>query len=82
MQSSLERQIVMTLLTHYYVPGLYVEERAIDVPLDWNGNTPGDCVKGETIRLFCRVVTSPEHAHDDLPLLVSVSYTHLTLPTN
>ncbi|PNP89711.1 alpha/beta fold hydrolase [Gardnerella sp. DNF00502] len=60
----------MTLLTHYYVPGLYVEERAIDVPLDWEGNTPGDQVKGETIRLFCRVITSPQHAHDDLPLLV------------
>ena len=60
----------MALLTSYYVPGLHVEERAIDVPLDWEGNTPGGAIKGETIRLFCRVVCAPEHVHDDLPLLV------------
>lgn len=60
----------MALLAKYYVPGLYVEERAIDVPLDWEQNTPGDSIKGETIRLFCRVICAPEHVHDDLPLLV------------
>ena len=60
----------MALLAKYYVPGLYVEERAIDVPLDWEQNTPGDSIKGEKIRLFCRVISAPEHAHDDLPLLV------------
>ena len=27
-------------------------------------------VDGETIKLFYRVVTTPEHVHDDLPLLI------------
>lgn len=60
----------MTLLHTYYVPGLAVEEHAIDVPLDWNGHEPGAGFDGETIRLFYRVVTSPENVHADLPLLV------------
>ncbi|NMM99483.1 proline iminopeptidase [Bifidobacterium sp. DSM 109958] len=60
----------MTLLAQYYVPGLRVEDRAIDVPLDWTGKQPGDAFDGETIRLFYRVVTAPEHVNDDLPLLV------------
>ena len=60
----------MTLLAQYYVPGLHVEDRAIDVPLDWAGLQPGDAFDGESIRLFYRVVTAPEHVNDDLPLLV------------
>ncbi|KAB8292821.1 alpha/beta fold hydrolase [Bifidobacterium avesanii] len=60
----------MTLLAQYYVPGLHVEDHAIDVPLDWSGKQPGEGFDGESIRLFYRVVTAPEHVHDDLPLLV------------
>ena len=60
----------MTLLTQYYVPGLHIEDRSIRVPLDWTGHTPGAGFDGESISLFYRVVTAPEHVHDDLPLLV------------
>lgn len=30
----------MALLTSYYLPGLAVEDHAIDVPLDWRGTSP------------------------------------------
>ncbi|RSX54105.1 proline iminopeptidase [Bifidobacterium goeldii] len=60
----------MTLLAEYYVPGLHVEDRSIKVPLDWTGHEPGRGFDGESISLFYRVVTAPEHVHDDLPLLV------------
>ncbi|KAB8289041.1 proline iminopeptidase [Bifidobacterium ramosum] len=60
----------MTLLAEYYVPGLHVEDRSIKVPLDWTGHEPGQGFDGESIDLFYRVVTAPEHVHDDLPLLV------------
>ncbi|NEG54706.1 alpha/beta fold hydrolase [Bifidobacterium platyrrhinorum] len=60
----------MTLLNEYYVPGLHIEDRSIDVPLDWAGHEPGKGFDGKAIKLFYRVVTTPEHVHDDLPLLV------------
>ena len=60
----------MTLLSKYYVPGLAIEDHSIDVPLDWSGHEPGQAFDGETIKLFYRVVTTPEHVHDDLPLLI------------
>ena len=60
----------MTLLSKYYVPGLAIEDHSIDVPLDWSGHEPGQAFDGETIKLFYRVVTAPEHVHDDLPLLI------------
>ncbi|TPF95955.1 alpha/beta fold hydrolase [Bifidobacterium sp. UTBIF-78] len=60
----------MTLLSKYYVPGLAIEDHSIDVPLDWSGHEPGQGFDGETLKLFYRVVTAPEHVHDDLPLLV------------
>ncbi|KFI92062.1 proline iminopeptidase [Bifidobacterium scardovii] len=60
----------VTLLAEYYVPGLHVEDRSIKVPLDWAGHEPGQGFDGESIDLFYRVVTAPEHVHDDLPLLV------------
>ncbi|MBT1176240.1 alpha/beta fold hydrolase [Bifidobacterium callimiconis] len=68
----------MTLLAKYHVPGLVVEDHAIEVPLDWHGRDPLDVVKsgfdesGEdgSIGLFYRVLCAPEHVHDDLPLLV------------
>ncbi|KAB7790096.1 alpha/beta fold hydrolase [Bifidobacterium leontopitheci] len=60
----------MTLLAQYYVPGLHVEDRSVAVPLDWSGHEPGRGFDGDSLRLFYRVVTSPEHVHDELPLLV------------
>lgn len=60
----------MTLLSKYYVPGLAIEDHSIDVPLAWSGHEPGQAFDGETIKLFYRVVTTPEHVHDDLPLLI------------
>lgn len=60
----------MTLLAEYYVPGLHIEDRSATVPLDWAGHEPGRGFDGESISLFYRVVTAPEHVHDDLPLLV------------
>lgn len=30
----------MALLSSYYLPGLYVEDHAVDVPLDWRGTSP------------------------------------------
>ena len=60
----------MTLLAQYYIPGLHVEDRAITVPLDWRGSEPGGTVSGQQLSLFYRVLTAPEHVHDDLPLLV------------
>ncbi|MDF7641405.1 alpha/beta fold hydrolase [Bifidobacterium sp. ESL0784] len=60
----------MTLLAKYYVPGLAVEDHSIKVPLDWRGSEPGEGFTGESLSLFYRVVTAPEHVHDDLPLLI------------
>ncbi|WP_291526369.1 alpha/beta fold hydrolase [Bifidobacterium sp. UBA744] len=60
----------MTLLARYYVPGLSVEDRSIDVPLDWSGKQPGEGFAGESIKLFYRVLSAPEHVNDDMPLLV------------
>ena len=76
----------MALITSYYVPGLYVEDHSIDVPLDWRGLEPALLAVGSTLRrgtvpapisgttesikLFYRVICAPEHINDDLPLLV------------
>lgn len=76
----------MTKLASYHVPGLYVEDHAIDVPLDWRGLEPALLAMGmtmragafpapipgapESIKLFYRVVCDPQRAHDELPLLV------------
>lgn len=76
----------MTKLASYHVPGLYVEDHAIDVPLDWRGLEPALLAMGmtmragsfpapipgapESIKLFYRVVCDPLRIHDELPLLV------------
>ena len=73
-------------LASYYVPGLYIEDHSIDVPLDWRGLEPALLALGstmrrgalpspipgapESIKLFYRIACSPEHLDDDLPLLV------------
>ena len=76
----------MALLSSYYVPGLYVEDHSIDVPLDWRGLEPALLAVGstmrrgaasgpipgapESIKLFYRTVCAPDRINDDLPLLV------------
>ena len=76
----------MALISSYYVPGLYVEDRSIDVPLDWRGLEPALLAVGstmrrgaaegpipgapESIKLFYRTVCAPDRINDDLPLLV------------
>lgn len=59
----------------YYLPGLYVREGSIPVPLDWGDAEPGSWTPGghpddPTISCFYRTICAPEHIHDDLPLLV------------
>ena len=81
-----ERKTHMALITSYHVPGLYVEDHSIDVPLDWRGLEPMLLAVGstmrrgampapiagapESIKLFYRVVCAPDRINDDLPLLL------------
>ena len=37
-------------LASYYVPGLYIEDHSIDVPLDWRGLEPALLALGSTMR--------------------------------
>ncbi len=83
----------MALLASYHLPGLAVEDHAIDVPLDWRGISPArlagvagapasalaeasaaercdPAFEGRSLRLFYRVVCSPENVGNDLPYLV------------
>lgn len=60
----------MGLLSDYYIPGIHIEEYAIDVPLDWSGHTPGQGFDGPAIKQFYRVLSAPDKIHADLPLLV------------
>ncbi|BDR54431.1 proline iminopeptidase [Bombiscardovia apis] len=61
----------MTRLNSYFMPGLYVEDHSISVPLDWSDAQPGGYMgQSETISLFYRVMCAPERVHDDLPLLL------------
>lgn len=81
-----ERKYRMALITSYHVPGLYVEDHSIDVPLDWRGLEPMLLAVGstmrrgampapiagapESIKLFYRVVCAPDRINDNLPLLL------------
>jgi pimeloyl-ACP methyl ester carboxylesterase len=47
----------------YFVPGFYIEDKAIDVPLCWSD-------PGETIEVFWREVCLPQKRGEELPLLV------------
>jgi proline iminopeptidase len=60
----------MTKLASYYIPGIHVEDYSCTVPLDWNGNQPGQGFQGDAINLFYRVLCSPERVNQDLPLLL------------
>jgi pimeloyl-ACP methyl ester carboxylesterase len=54
----------MTDLASYFVPGFFVSDHVIDVPLDWEDESWG------TLDLFYREVTAPDKKDADLPLLV------------
>lgn len=76
----------MAKLASYYVPGIYVEDHSIDVPLDWRGLEPALLAVGSTMRrgaipgaiagapeslkLFYRTVCAADKVGQDLPLLV------------
>ena len=65
----------MSQLTSYYLPGLYVEDHSIEVPLDWRGTEPARAAvdglpAGERISLFYRVVCAAENVGKPMPLLV------------
>src|SRR5699024_6194597 len=47
----------------YSMPGMWVTERTVQVPLDWAAPD------GERIDLFIRELVDPDRRHDDLPLL-------------
>lgn len=50
-------------MTEYPIPGAWVREFTVPVPLDWSDETAG------TIEVFVRELSDPERRHDDLPLL-------------
>ena len=59
----------------YYLPGLYVEDHSVEVPLDWRGTEPERAAAdglpaGERIHVFYRTVCAPQNVGRDLPLLV------------
>ncbi|MDR0989833.1 MAG: alpha/beta hydrolase [Propionibacteriaceae bacterium] len=54
----------MTQLASYLVPGLWVTDHTIKVPLEWGDESWG------TINFFYREVTDPNRRGDDLPLLL------------
>lgn len=56
----------MALLARYHLPGFVVEDRSVEVPLDWSGRR----FPGRSTSLFYRVLCSPENAGRDLPYLV------------
>lgn len=67
----------MAFLLSSHVPGLFVEDHVLPVPIDWRGVDPHDqkqvdsALEKGRIDFFYRVVTSPANQHrDDLPLLV------------
>jgi pimeloyl-ACP methyl ester carboxylesterase len=50
-------------MIEYPIPGAWVRELTVEVPLDWND--PGRA----TIRVFVRELSDPERRNDELPLL-------------
>lgn len=49
--------------TSYSMPGLWISEHLLPVPLDW------DAPQGETIEIFVRELVDPDRRGEDLPLL-------------
>lgn len=67
----------MTFLLSSHVPGLYVEDHTLAVPVDWRGVDPHDqkqvdkAIDRGSLTFFYRVVTSPANQNNmHLPLLV------------
>jgi pimeloyl-ACP methyl ester carboxylesterase len=50
-------------MTSYTIPGMYVREHTVDVPLNWE--TPG-----ESISLFARELVDPTRKDEELPVLL------------
>lgn len=50
-------------MIEYALPGIWVRERTLDVPLDYADSSSG------SIRVFVRELSDPDRRHDDLPLL-------------
>ncbi|GAA3634118.1 alpha/beta fold hydrolase [Kineosporia mesophila] len=50
-------------MVEYPLPGVWVREFFVDVPLDWADPD------GESIQVFVRELVDPDRRHDDLPLL-------------
>lgn len=48
---------------HYHLPGIFVTEQSLSVPLAW------DTPSGEQITLFIRELVDPDMATEDLPLV-------------
>ncbi len=74
----------MALLASYYLPGLYVEDHAIDVPLDWRGTTPAllatgvDAAPSRLSAESAALEPNPVFAEKDIRLF----YRTLCLPQN
>ena len=51
-------------MTSYTIPGMYVREHTVEVPLDWSGAGSG------TITVFARELVDPMRKDDDLPCLL------------
>ncbi|SDD37398.1 alpha/beta fold hydrolase [Glycomyces harbinensis] len=50
-------------MTQYSMPGMWVREHAVDVPLDWDDHGRGE------IEVFVREIVDPDRRGDDLPLI-------------
>ena len=53
----------MSEVVEYSMPGMWVREQSIRVPLNWQKS------EGEQITVFVRELVDPHRKHDDLPLL-------------
>lgn len=73
----------MALLTSYYLPGLYVEDHSISVPLDWRGTSPAALAgTGENVTHLARqsAALAPDPAFAGRT--IKLFYRTLCLPEN
>ncbi|WP_321973911.1 alpha/beta fold hydrolase [Paratractidigestivibacter sp.] len=74
----------MGLLSSYYLPGMYVEDHSVEVPLDWRGTSPAElAITGATAcsRLASEsAALKPDPAFADKKL--SLFYRTICLPEN
>src|SRR5207245_107164 len=57
------RQDGFVITAEYTIPGLFVRDHVVPVPLDWSAPD------GDTIEVFAREVVSPAKRHEELPLI-------------